>query len=223
MSILSTSDSVAYIEADVSNFNYLFEITFDVSNINNLNVDNVFYGFSNNSDVFNNINFSNSIIKYGFSGENNKYNEQSLKRDLQRHLFYDKVGHIFTELYYSNSSFVQQIKTLDEVVEEQIQAVFDALRLENSKMSSEISGNTYEYYFNLAKQLFQLTLQEQDRENTLQYDISLAQQNQPNAQQLTVNLKFKPGDALVLYVYYKINNFNLTDSDKSYRIVILLK
>jgi len=70
----------------------------------------------------------------------------------------------------------------NNIIEEQIQTLFDQLVLQGPKMFSEISDNPYEYYYNIGKGLFEIILQDQARFDILQADISLAQQNNTNAQ-----------------------------------------
>lgn len=229
-SILSTSDAASYIATDVSNFNHFFEMTFDVSNINNLNVNNVYYGFSQNNNVFDNIDFSKSFVLDGKSGEGdaNFYIDQSLKLDLHRHVLWETRRNLVMDTVPRSNAFFSNIDNKNEIIEEQLQLTFNQLTLQGPKMFSEISGNPYEYYFHIEKSLFQIILQDSDRLGLLYTDISLAQQNNPNAQQLTVNLKFSPGDALVVYVNYNINYDNILehseilDSTKSYKIYIIL-
>lgn len=229
-SILSASDAASYITTDASNFDNLFEITFDVSNINNLNVNNVYYGFSQNNTVFDNIDFSKSNVLFGKSGDPdaNFYIDQRLKLDVYRHVLWEVGGNLVMDTVPRSNAFFKDLDSENEVIEEQIQSLFNQLTLEESKLFSEISGNQYEYYYQIEKSLFQIILQDSDRSNNLYTDISLAQQNNPNAQQLTVNLKFSPGDALVIYVNYNINYENLfaqnqnLDNTKSYKIYIAL-
>ena len=228
-SILPSSDAVCLITTDVSNFYNFFEITFDVSNINNLNVNNVYYGFSQNNNVFENINFSNSEVMTGNSQvTGNTYFDKTLNYDILRHVLWEgQSGRAADTVSRINQIFVN-IDICNEIIEEQIQTLFNQLNLEGSKLFSEISGNQYEYYYNIEKQLFEIILQEQDRWDILEADISLAQQNNPNAQQLTVNLKFSPGDALIVYVNCIIDyqgvfdHIENKDNSKSYRICIAL-
>lgn len=229
-SILSASDAASYITTDASNFDNFFEITFDVSNINNLNVNNVYYGFSQNNNVFDNIDFSKSHVLVGKSGEGeaNFYINQSVELDVYRHVLWEVHRNLVIDPVPRTNSFFTSINNKNEIIEEQLQFIFDQLTLQGSKLFNEISGNPYEYYYHIEKSLFQIILQDSDRLNNLYTDISLAQQNNPNAQQLTVNLKFSPGDALVIYVNYNINYENLfeqnqnLDNTKSYKIYIVL-
>lgn len=229
-SILSSSDAASYIETDVSNFNHLFEITFDVSNINNLTVDNVYYGFSQNNNVVDNINFSKSNVVVGKSGkeQHNFYIDQSLKLDVHRHILWEARQNLVMDSVPRSNQFFSNMDSKDEAIEAQIQTLFDELVQQPPKLFSEISGNSYEYYYSIGKILFEIILQDQNRLDVLEADISLAQQNNPNSQQLTVNLKFSPGDAVVVYINYTIDygnsfeNASSMDPDKSYRIYIIL-
>jgi hypothetical protein len=229
-SILPSSDAASYIVTDVSNFNHLFEITFDVSNINNLTVDNVYYGFSQNNNVADNINFSKSNVVVGKSGEepHNFYIDQSLKLDVHRHILWEAGQNLVMDTVPRSNQFFSNMDSKNEAIEAQIQTLFDQLVQQPPKLFSEISGNTYEYYYSIGKRLFEIVLQDQDRLNVLETDISFAQQNNPNSPQLTVNLKFSPGDAVVVYINYTINygnsfeNGSSMDPDKSYRVYIVL-
>ena len=194
-SILPDSDAASYILTDVSNFDNFFEITFDVSNINNLNVNNVYYGFSQNNNLFDNINFSQSNLLAGKSGgTTNFYLDQSLKLDVHRHILWEANNSVIVDTVPKNYSFFTNIDSNNDNIEQQIQSLFDELVLQGSKLSNEISGNPYEYYYNTEKRLFEITLQQQNRLDILNSDISLAQQNNPSASQLSVNLKLLPGD-----------------------------
>lgn len=229
-SILSSSDAASYIVTDVSNFNHLFEITIDVSNINNLTVDNVYYGFSQNNNVVDNINFSKSNVVIGKSGkeQHNFYIDQSLKLDVHRHILWEARQNLVMDSVPRSIQFFSNMDSKDEAIEAQIQTLFDELVQQPPKLFSEISGNSYEYYYSIGKILFEIILQDQNRLDVLEADISLAQQNNPNSQQLTVNLKFSPGDAVVVYINYTIDygnsfeNASSMDPDKSYRIYIIL-
>ena len=229
-SILSSSDAASYIVTDVSNFNHLFEITIDVSNINNSTVDNVYYGFSQNNNVVDNINFSKSNVVIGKSGkeQHNFYIDQSLKLDVHRHILWEARQNLVMDSVPRSNQFFSNMDSKDEAIEAQIQTLFDELVQQPPKLFSEISGNSYEYYYSIGKILFEIILQDQNRLDVLEADISLAQQNNPNSQQLTVNLKFSPGDAVVIYINYTIDygnsfeNASSMDPDKSYRIYIIL-
>lgn len=228
-SILPSSDAVCLITTDVSNFYNFFEITFDISNINNLNVNNVYYGFSQNNNVFDNINFSSSQVMVGNSQvPGNTYYDKTMNYDILRHVLWEgQSGRTADTVARINQIFVN-FDISNEIIEEQIQTLFNQLNQEGSKLFSEISGNQYEYYYNIQKQLFEIILQDQNRLDILEADISLAQQNNPGAQQLTVNLKFSPGDALMVYVNCNIDyqnvfsNIENKDNNKSYKICIAL-
>ena len=89
-SILPNSDAVSFIETNNTNFYNLFQLTIDVSNINDISANNVKYGFSDNNP-FNDLNFSQSVTKAGKSGgEINNYIDQSIKMDIQRHVLFEK-------------------------------------------------------------------------------------------------------------------------------------
>ena len=229
-SILPGSDAASYIVTDVSNFNHLFEITFDVSNINNLTVDNVYYGFSQNNNVVDNIDFSKSNVLVGKSGGDpaNFYIDQSLKLDIHRHVLWEAKQNLVMDTVPRSNPFFTIIESKNEVIEAQIQSLFDQLSQQSSKLTTEISGNNYEYYYSIGKRLFEIILQDQDRLDNLEADISSAQQNNSNSQQLTVNLKFDPGDAVVVYINYHIDyteafeQSSTMDPDKSYRVYIVL-
>ena len=229
-SILPSSDAASYIVTDVSNFNHLFEITFDVSNINNLTADNVYYGFSQNNSVVDNIDFSKSNVIVGKSGEepHNFYIDQSLKLDLHRHILWEAGRNLVMDTVPRSNQFFSTMDTKNEDIEAQIQTLFDQLVQQPPRLFTEISGNSYEYYYYIGKRLFEIVLQDQDRLNVLETDISLAQQNNPNSQQFTVNLKFSPGDVVVVYINYTINYGNSFEQastmspDKSYRVYIVL-
>ena len=230
-SILPSSDAASIIVTDVSDFDHFFEITFDASNANNLSVDNVYYGFSQNNNVFDNIDFSKSNVLVGKSGGDpaNFYIDQSVKLDVHRHVLWEANKNLVMDTVPRSNQFFSNLDSKNETIEGQIQTLFDELVSQGSKLSSEISGNPYEYYYNVGKGLFQIILQDQARLDILEADISLAQQNNPNAQQLTVNLKFSAGDALVIYVKYNLDyqyafptQSESMDSDKSYKICIAL-
>lgn len=228
-SILPSSDAVSTLSTDVSNFYNFFEITFDVSNINNLNVNNVYYGFSQNNNVFDNINFSNSEVMVGNSQvPGNTYFDKTVNYDILRHLLWEGQSGRTADTVIRINQIYTKLDICNEIIEEKIQTLFNQLTLQGPKLFSEISGNQYEYYYNIQKQLFEIILQHQDRLDILEADISLAQQNNPNAQQLTVNLKFSPGDAIAVYVNCNIDyqdvfeDIENKDNTKSYRVYIVL-
>ena len=182
---------------------------------------NVYYGFSQNNNVFDNINFSRSNVRAGSSGgTTNFYLDQSLKLDVHRHVLWEHNNNIIVDTVPRSFQFFSNLDSHNETIEQQIQTTFDNLVLEGPKLLSEISGNSYEYYYNIEKRLFEITLQEQTRLDVLQTDISMARQNNPNALQLTVNLKFSPGDALMIYVNYGFEYENI--ADKNYKVLIAM-
>lgn len=222
-SILPSSDAVSSIETDISNFDNFFELTFDVSDIDNLNINNVHYGFTQNNNVLDNIDFSRSNVLAGKSGgTTNFYLNQSLRLDIHRHVLWEHNNNVIVDTVPRSVPFFSHIDSQDESIEGQIQTVFDNLILEGPKLLSEISGNSYEYYFNIEKRLFEITLQDQARLDVLQTDISMARQSNPNGQQLTVNLKFSPGDALMVYVNYAFEWESQDIQDKKYKILLLM-
>lgn len=230
-SILPSSDAASVIVTDVSNFDHFFEIIFDASNVTNLNVNNVYYGFSQVNNVFDNIDFSKSNLLVGKSGGDpaNFYIDQSLKLDVHRHVLWEANNNLVMDTVPRSNQFFSTLDSENEAIKGKIQTLLDQLVLQGPKMLSEISGNLYEYYYNVGKGLFEIILQDQTRLDILEADISLARQNNPNTQQLTVNLKFSPGDALVIYVKYNIDyqyayptRIETMDNDKSYKIYIIL-
>lgn len=225
-SILPSSNAVSFIEANNSDFYNLFQITIDVSNINNINTNNVKYGFSSNSG-FSNLNLSQSVTKAGKSGGViNNYIDQSIKMDVQRHVLFEKYNNVVVDTLPKQSTFLNNASIIDETIESNIINTINDLISEGPKSLTEISGNLHEYYYNIEKKLLELTLQDQNRLDVFQNDISLAQYFNPGAQELNVNLKFLPGDSIMIYVNY---NFDLSDvsniimnniDSKSYRVLI---
>tara|TARA_Y100000389_G_scaffold140468_1_gene138313 strand:- start:2932 stop:3690 length:759 start_codon:yes stop_codon:yes gene_type:complete len=225
-SILPNSDAVSFIETNNINFYNLFQLTIDVSNINDISTNNVKYGFSDNNP-FSDLNFSQSVTKTGKSGgEVNNYIDQSIKMDIQRHVLFEKYNNVVIDTLPKHSTFLNNVSIIDETIESNIANTINQLISDGPKTLTEISGNSYEYYYRIQKKLLEITLQEQSRLEILQNDISLAQYSNPGAEELNVNLKFLPGDSIMIYVNY---NFDLSDvsniitnniDNKSYRIVI---
>lgn len=228
--ILPSGDSVGYIETSVSNFDNFFQITFDISNIDSLNINNVYYGVSNNTSIFEGMRFSNAETKSG--NESLLYIDQCLKRDLTRHVLFESAdtentGLIPFDKFWRNDILADKVMALDEKIEHNFQTTFTTIHENGVKMSNDISGSPYQYYYNLIQRLFELTLSEQSRRDILEHDISLERQANPSEQMITVNLKFNRGDALMVYTNYEIITTDVSNimnniEKKSYRTLISL-
>lgn len=219
---LSFSDAVSLFEVSCNSMNDLFEITIDVSNANNITTENVYYGFAN-SNVFNNILFGRGSVVYG--EEHDLYIDQTIRRDVSRHVQNEIKGSRVIDATDSGNVVSTGVTNLNTDVYAAFASLASGLNQNGTKLASDISGDIYEYYYNLSKFLLEKTLNETPRLDILNADISLALANNPGAQQITVYLKFIPGDAIAIRINYKIQepaNYVGTIQDKSYKLLLKL-
>lgn len=213
-------DAIATFDLSASVFNNLFFITVDSSDINNDdNTDVIFsidgsavqYPFveaSGASDV--SMAFSNSTVKYG--AVNNQYVDQSLKKDIVRHIAKSITGgYAVADIFSNESELIGDVESRDAKLHESLHASIDALKNVTEGYTVDqipgIGDDDQKRFFQVAQSLFGINVNDTGsggRQEALFADLSNASvdANGNALASVTVPLTFKVGDAVALRIQY---------------------
>ena len=244
----SAVDAIATFDLSASVFNNLFYITVDSSDINNDdNTDVIFsidgsavqYPFveaSGASDV--SMAFSNSTVKYG--AKNNQYADQSLKKDIIRHIAHEITGgYAVADIFSNESELIADVESRDVSLHDTLHNTIDALKsITQGYTANQISSETYisdpdqRRFFQVAQALFGISINDTGgRQQTIYEDLSNASVDANTGEPLasiTIPLKFEVGDAVALRIQYDPNSSpvngmgNNPVPSRSYKILIPL-
>ena len=241
-------DAIATFDLSASVFNNLFFITVDSSDINNddntdvifsIDGNNVQYPFveaSGASDV--SMAFSNSTVKYG--AVNNQYVDQSLKKDIVRHIAKSITGgYAVADIFSNESELIADVESRDVSLHDTLNAAIDTLKNVTGGYTVDqikdtvITDSDQLRFFQVAQSLFGINVNDtgtNGRQEALFADLSNASvDSSGNAlASVTVPLKFKIGDAIALRIQYDPNSSPVSGmgsnrvSSRSYKILIPL-
>lgn len=211
-------DAIATFDLSASVFNNLFFITVDSSDINNDdNTDVIFsidgsavqYPFveaSGASDV--SMAFSNSTVKYG--AVNNQYVDQSLKKDIVRHIAKSITGgYAVADIFSNESELIGDVESRDAKLHESLHASIDALKNVTEGYTVDqipgIGDDDQKRFFQVAQSLFGINMNDVGGRQLQVYEdlsnASVDSNGDPKAS-VTVSLKFEKGDAIALRIQY---------------------
>ena len=241
-------DAVALFDLSASVFNNLFFITVDSSDVNDTaNTDVVFsidgsqfeYPFIEDDGGGNDVSmaFSSSTVKFG--AVNNQYVDQSLKKDIIRHIAKEITGgYAVADIFSNESGLVQDVVDRDVDLHGKLHTAISALQDAGSYTVDQINSIDIPdadqlRFFEVAQSLFGINVNDSGgRQQVLYEDLSnnsVDSNGDPKAS-VTVPLTFKVGDAIALRIHYDPNSSPVsgggmgqnTISSRSYKILIPL-
>ena len=241
-------DAIATFDLSASVFNKLFFITVDSSDIDNVEGNDVVFSIDGSavkypfveangaSDV--SMAFSNSTIKYG--AINNQYVDQSLKKDIVRHIAKSITGgYAVADIFSNESELIADVEAQDVSLHEILGSAIDSLKAVTEGYTVDqindatIVDTDQLRFFQVAQSLFGINVNDTGvggRQEALFADLSNASvdaSGHPLAS-VTVPLKFTVGDAIALRIQYDPNSSPVdgmgdnTIPSRSYKILILL-
>lgn len=241
-------DAIATFDLSASVFNNLFFITVDSSDIDNVEGNDVVFSIdgsavqypfveaSGASDV--SMAFSNSTIKFG--AVNNQYVDQSLKKDIVRHIAKSITGgYAVADIFSNESELIADVVSQDDSLHNTLNTAIDALKsitqgyTVDQINATDISDTDQLRFFQVAQSLFGINVNDTGaggRQEALFADLSNASvdTNGDPLASVTVPLKFTVGDAIALRIQYDPNSSPVdgmgdnTIPSRSYKILIPL-
>lgn len=240
-------DAVAVFDLSAEVFNNLFFITVDSSDIDDtssndviFSVDaaNVQYPFVEDDGAGNDVSmaFSNSTLKNG--AINNQYVDQSLKKDLIRHVAKSITGgYAVADIFSNESALINDVVAQDIEIHTSLHQSIDTLKNVTGGYTvdeiPDISDNDERRFFQVAQSLFSINVNDTSaggRQERVFEDLSNASvDSSGNAKAtVTVPLKFTVGDAIALRIQYYPSSSPVpgmgsnTVSSRTYKILIPL-
>ena len=216
-------DAVAVFDLSAEVFNNLFFITVDSSDIDDtssndvvfsIDAANVQYPFVEDDGAGNDVSmaFSNSTLKNG--AINNRYVDQSLKKDLIRHVAKSITGgYAVADIFSNESALINDVVAQDIEIHNSLHQSIDALKsVTDGYTVDEINSTGIPdpdqlRFFQVAQSLFGININDTGsggRQERVYEDLSNASvDSSGNAKAtVTVPLKFAVGDAIALRIQY---------------------
>lgn len=232
-------NAVASIDASAADFNGLFFITVDSSDVDDLSNTDVKFsiekGDSRFSNPFGDISFSQSTVRSGVV--NTAYGTTLLDRDLVRHVAKEITGgYAAADIFANELELVNDVIDRDVDVGNDITALIDDISAAGQQPVSEFHNLTSsrQRFFYVANTLFALNVADDASFSSNAgrlYDLYQAiQAGAPSSgtSSVTVPLKFNPGEAIAVRINYGPKQSpapgmgNNPISDRSYKVLIVL-
>ena len=235
--------AVAVFDLSAEMFNNLFFITVDSSDIDDTSANDIIFSIDGSnfeypfleddggSDV--SMEFSNSTVKFG--AKNNQYVDQSLKKDIIRHIAHEITGgYAVADIFSNEEQLIQDVVDRDEDLHTKLHTAIDALQVGGSYTVDQIvniADPDQKRFFSVARALFGINMNDVGgRQQAIYEDLSnnSVDSNGDPLASVTVSLKFKVGDAIALRIQYDPNSSPVsgmgdnTISSRSYKILIPL-
>jgi hypothetical protein len=212
---LAAANGLVLIDVSASDFSDMFKITVDSSDIDDLSANDVIYDVSDTT--FPSIEYSSATVTSGKVNE--AYSDQSLKKDMVRH-----IAKCITGGYAAADIFSNETDLLNDVVDhdDSFSEAFTSI-LEGVSETKDPSSNDV---LSTAKNLLAVTLNDAsgNRRTDLFTDISNSTTSSDTT--VTVPLKFYAGDKLVVRINYAPASDHPTGgnvTDRSYKVVLTLQ
>tara|TARA_B110001450_G_C17616985_1_gene479635 strand:- start:580 stop:1488 length:909 start_codon:yes stop_codon:yes gene_type:complete len=237
-------DAIATFDLSASVFNNLFFITVDSSDIDNVDGNDVVFSIDAGAVVYpfvdsdGSMAFSNSTVQYG--AVNNQYADQSMKKDIVRHIAKSITGgYAVADIFSNEAELITDVESRDANLHGTLGSAIDSLKAVTEGYtvdkinSTDISDSDQLRFFQVAQSLFGINVNDTGaggRQEALFADLSNSSvDNSGNAlASVTVPLTFKVGDAIALRIQYDPNSSPVggmgdnTISSRSYKILIPL-
>ena len=238
-------DAIATFDLSASVFNNLFFITVDSSDIDNVEGNDVVFSIDGSAvqypfiDSGVSMEFSNSTIKFG--AVNYQYVDQSLKKDIVRHIAKSITGgYAVADIFSNEAELIADVELRDANLHGTLGSAIDSLKAVTEGYtvdqinSTDISDSDQLRFFQVAQSLFGINVNDTGaggRQEALFADLSNASVDSTTGEPLasvTVPLKFTAGDAIALRIQYDPNSSpvgGMGDNaipSRSYKILIPL-
>lgn len=220
-------DAIATFDLSASVFNNLFFITVDSSDIDNVEGNDVIFSIDGSAvqypfvDSDGSMAFSNSTIKFG--AVNNQYVDQSLKKDLIRHIAKSITGgYAVADIFSNEAQLIADVVTQDVSLHDTLNTAIDTLKGITQGYTVDQIGGIADAdqlrFFQVAQSLFGINVNDTGaggRQEALFADLSNASVdgNGDPLASVTVPLKFKVGDAIALRIQYDPNSSPVGGAD----------
>uniref|UniRef100_A0A6C0KZK8 Uncharacterized protein n=1 Tax=viral metagenome TaxID=1070528 RepID=A0A6C0KZK8_9ZZZZ len=213
--------AVATIDVPVADFNNLFFITVDSSDIDDTSANDVIFSIdasytnpfnANPAAVGSPIQFSNAIVQAG--NVNVRYTDQVLKKDVVRHIAKAVTGgYAVADIFSNEAPLLQDVVDRDVEIHTQLSDAMVAIQSNTTPVTvgqiSGIADADQKRFYQIAHTLFGITINDEGaggRQQTLYADLSNASVdasgNPINQTSVTIPLKFVAGDAIALRISY---------------------
>ena len=230
-------DAVASIDASAADFNNLFFITLDSSDVDDVSSADVQFsiekGYASYSNPFGDISYSQSTVQSGVV--NSAYGTTLLDRDLVRHVAREITGgYAAADIFSNEQALVDDVISRDVEVGNDISTIIDDISSAGRVTTAEFSGlNTaQERFFNIANTLFAINVANSapgERLDQIYADLSAgAGYTTDSTASITVPLRFAVGEAIAIRVNYGAKESPAPGmgrneiGDRSYKILIVL-
>lgn len=226
-------DAVASMDMSASTFNNFIKITVDSSDLDNTPANDIEYTFENLNNLFANIQVSHATVKSGHT--NAIYGDSMISKDLVRHIAKEITGgYAVADIFSNEAELVTDVVNQDASINQSFGDIISNLNSISPLTTDGFSGllnSDDKRAFNIARTLFDLTVNDPARRNVLFADISNTDTS-GNAT-TSVFLKFAVGDAIAIRVNYGPASSpvggsanptmgNNPISDRSYKVLIKL-
>ena len=215
-------DAVARFDLSASSFNNLFFITVDSSDIDDTSANDVVfsidssatYPFVDSYDV--SMAFSDSIIKYG--AINNNYADQSLKKDIIRHIAKSITGgYAVADIFSNEAELIGDVEAQDVSLHGTLNTAIETLKdvtggyTVDQINDTDITDSDQLRFFQVAQALFSINVNDSGadgRQEKLFADLSNNSVGGEGGElaSVTVALRFEVGDAIALRIQYDPNS-----------------
>jgi len=220
-------DAVATFDASAEVFNNLFFITVDSSDISDDNNTDVIFSIDGNSLIYpfvekvggvdTSMSFSNASVKYG--AVNSQYIDQSLKKDMVRHIAKSVTGgYAVADIFSNESDLLADVEGRDASLHDVLHNSIDTLKNVSSGYtvdqinSTTITDADQLRFFQVAQALYGINVNDTGtggRQESLYADLSANSVDSSTGEAkatVTVPIKFKIGDAIALRIQYDPNS-----------------
>lgn len=235
--------AIATFDLSASVFNNLFFITVDSSDIDDSSVNDVIFSIDGTQfeypfvidegagDV--SMSFSNATVKYG--AVNNQYFDQSLKKDVVRHIAKSITGgYAVADIFSNESSLIADVSNQDVQIHNKLNTAIETLKQGGSYTIDQIANINdpdQKRFFQVAQALFGINMNDTGgRQLDIYEDLSnnsVDSSGNPKAS-VTVPLRFKVNDAIALRIQYDPKSSPVSGMgnnqipSRSYKILITL-
>lgn len=249
--VLGDCSAVLEFDVSLSQFQGLFSIQIDSSDVDDISADDVLFrvnqplndDYNDISDtfsvgkLFNDISYSNAVAKFG--RVNNYYQNQEVKYDFVRHIAKEITGgYSSSDIFTNESALVDAVSALDVSIAETFNSVISDMSGIDWQPAT-YTGN-HASMIKAAHRLYNLNLQHDstiedapgNRTYKLLSDISAASANVFNAVDgtaapLRIPLRFEPNDRIAVRLEYKPNSNifpgnNATINSRAYKVFFRL-
>ena len=210
-------NAVATFDLSADMFNNLFFITVDSSDIDDASANDVIFSIDATDfqypflekDGVNDVSmaFSNSTVKYG--AINNQYVDQSLKKDLIRHIAKSITGgYAVADIFSNEKQLLDDVEDRDDDIHGKLHTAIGNLQGNSYTVDQivDISEPDEKRFFSVARALFGINMNDVGgRQLDIYEDLSNASVDPTTGEPLasvTIPLKFKKNDAIALRIEY---------------------